>query len=100
MANDLDILCRQDVWETVSSLGMIENLPIYDVTVATMFSGALTFGTKWGIGSFDVEELIDTAEIIEALPFVRLEHVICYKQIRSSTKDLLHLEALKVSGYL
>ena len=65
-----------------------------------MFSVAVTFGTKWGIGNFDVEELIDTAEIIDALPFVRLEHVIRYKQIRSSAKDLLHLDALKVSGYL
>ena len=100
LANDLDIVCRQEVWETVSSLGTIEYLPIYDVTVSTMFSGAVTFGTRWGIGSFDVEELIDTAEIIDALPFVKLEHVIRYKQIRSSAKDLLHLDALKVSGYL
>ncbi len=100
LANDLDILCRQDVWETVSSVGTIEYLPTYEVTVATMFNGAVTFGTKWGIGDFDVEELIDTAEIIDALPFVRLEHVIRYKQIRSSAKDLLHLDALKVSGYL
>ena len=100
LANDLDIVCRQEVWETVSSLGTFEYLPMYDVTVSTMYGGTVTFGRKWGIGDFDVEELIDTAEIIDALPFVRLEHVIRYKQIRPSAKDLLHLDALKSSGYL
>jgi hypothetical protein len=59
-----------------------------------MADGALTFGTKWGIGNFDVDELIATAEVLEGLPFVRLEHVIGYKKIRSSEKDIQHLEAL------
>lgn len=98
-ANDLDVLCHQDVWELISSIGTTEFLPAYDVTVAKLFGGAVTFGTRWGIGDFDVGELIETAEVIDALPFVRLEHVICYKKIRSSEKDLRHLGALKASGY-
>ena len=65
-----------------------------------MADGAVTFGKKWGIGKFDVDELIDTAEIIDGLPFVRLEHVICYKKIRASAKDLLHLDKLRAAGYL
>ncbi len=99
LSNDLDILCRKDVWETVSQIGCIEFLPEYDVTVATLSGGAVTFGMEWGIGNFNIDELINTAEIIDALPFVRMEHVICYKKIRSSEKDLLHLDALKASGY-
>ena len=98
-ANDLDILCRADVWEWVRKIGTEEYLPEYDVTVVTLADGALTFGTTWGIGCFDVSELIATAEIIDDLPFVRLEHVACYKEIRSSTKDRLHLDALISSGY-
>jgi hypothetical protein len=93
--NDLDIICREEVWNTVSQIGKVEYLHEYDVTVVTMADGALTFGTKWGIGDFDIDELIATAEIIDALPFVRVKHVICYKTIRSSEKDLLHLSALE-----
>lgn len=63
-------------------------------------SGAITFGMEWGIGDFNVGELIETAEIIDSLPFVKLEHVVRYKTIRSSTKDLWHLSALKASGHL
>jgi len=97
--NDLDILCRRQAWEIVRSMGKPEFLPEYDVTVVTMSEHALTFGTVWGIGDFDVDELIDTAEIISELPFVKLEHVICYKKIRSSEKDVLHLNALAASGH-
>jgi len=98
--NDLDILCRQEVWDIVSKKGMTKFLSGYGVTVASFFDGAITFGTEWGIGDFNVGELIETAEMIDSLPFVRLEHVVRYKTIRSSTKDLQHLSALAASGHL
>ncbi len=98
LTHDLDVICREEVWKTVSQIGSVEYLPEYDVSVVTMADGALTFGTKWGIGNFDIDELIATAEIIDALPFVRVEHVIGYKNIRASEKDLLHLDALSNFG--
>ena len=95
LAHDLDVICREEVWNIVSQIGRVDYLSDYDVSVVTMADGALTFGRQWGIGNFDIDELIATAEIIAALPFVRLEHVICYKKIRPSEKDLLHLDALE-----
>ncbi len=92
---DLDVICRRDTWDLVKTLGKVEYLSEYDVHVVTMDNGALTFGTRWGIGDFDVDQLIDTAEVIQGLPFVRLEHVMRYKQIRGSDKDLMHLQALR-----
>jgi len=97
LTHDLDVICGEEVWNIVSRTGSVEYLPEYDVSVVTMADGALTFGTKWGIGNFDIDALIATAEIIDGLPFVSLEHVICYKKIRSSKKDLLHLGALERS---
>ena len=99
VCNDLDILCKQDVWDIVSREGVKEFLPEYDVTVASFFDGAITFGTEWGIGDFNVTELIETAEMIDSLPFVRLEYVVRYKAIRSGEKDLKHLSALQASGH-
>ncbi len=98
-ANDLDIICRGSAWETVQQLGTMEYLDNYDVTVVTMCDGRLSFGTSWGIGDFDIDELIDSAEIIEGLPFVRLQHVVRYKLQRASDKDMLHLKALEDSRY-
>ena len=97
--NDLDVLCNQHVWDIVSHEGVMKFLPEYDVTVVSFLDGAITFGTEWGIGDFNVAELIETAEMIESLPFVRLEYVVRYKTIRSSEKDLQHLSALQASNY-
>jgi len=94
-SNDLDIICRGQAWEKVKAIGELEYLSKYDVTVVTMCGGRLTFGTKWAIGEFDIDELIDGAEEIDGLPFVRLEHVTNYKRISKRPKDLRHIEALK-----
>ncbi len=94
-SNDLDILCRRLAWKTVREIGELEYLSDYDVSIVTMCDGCLTFGPEWGIGNFDINELIDSAEVIDGLPFVRLEHVACYKGIIKRPKDLEHLQALE-----
>ena len=94
-SNDLDILCRRLAWKTVQEIGELEYLSDYDVTIVTMCDGRLTFGPEWGIGNFDINELIDSAEVIDGLPFVRLEHLACYKGIIKRPKDLEHLQALE-----
>ncbi len=94
-ANDLDIICRGTAWEMAKQIGTSQYLEEYGVTVVTICDGRISFGRSWGIGNFDVDDLIDTAEIIEDLPFVRLEHVVRYKTERASIKDIRHLEALK-----
>jgi hypothetical protein len=96
--NDLDVICRGAVWQRVRSAGEIVYLHQYNVEIVTMYQETLSFGTQWGIGDFDTDVLIDSAELIRGLPFVRLEHVISYKKIRRSPKDLVHLEALARSG--
>ena len=94
-ANDVDVICRGQAWEAVKELGSSEYLSQFDVTVVSLYDGRLTFGTEWGIGKFDTDALIDGAEDIDGLPFVRLEHVENYKKLSRRSKDLQHLEALK-----
>ena len=93
-ANDLDVICRGTAWELAAGLGELVLLPEHGVTIASLFDGAITVGTEWAIGTFEIDELIDTAEIIDGLPFVRLEHVAAYKRLAGRPKDLHHLELL------
>jgi hypothetical protein len=93
-SNDLDIICRGRAWDYIKGVGETEYLAEYMLSIVSMFDGSLTFGTTWGIGAFDTDELIDSAELIDGLPFVRLEYVAKYKKISKRPKDLQHLEAL------
>lgn len=98
-SNDLDIICRRTAWELAKTVGELEYLQDYDVTIAKLLDGRITLGTQWGIGCFDIDELIDGAEIIDGLPFVRIRHVVQYKTERASAKDVVHIQAFQNSSY-
>ena len=95
--NDLDVLSRGAAWTRAAELGELVFLPEHDLEVVSFFEGALTIGTRWAIGEFDTDELIDSAEIIDGLPFVLLEHVVRYKQTAGRPKDLAHLRLLEAA---
>ena len=92
--NDLDVICRGVAWEQAQTIGQLYYDEEYGVDIVEMHDGRLTFGTQWGIGKFDIDSLIGGAEIIEELPFVKLQHVVTYKNIRGSDKDRRHLQLL------
>lgn len=98
-SNDLDVLCRGEAWQVAQRIGRVTVLEDYNVTVATICNDQISFGTQWGIGDPDVNRLIDEAEMIGGLPFVHMRHVIAYKQIRSSTRDIRHLVILEKNGF-
>ena len=92
--NDLDVISRGAAWDRACELGDLVYLAEHDVEVVSFDDGAITVGTGWAYGEVDIDRLIDTAELIEGLPFVRLEHVVRYKQAAARPKDLIHLRAL------
>ena len=92
-AGDLDVICRGAAWETVQGLG--PTIEQHGVPVLSLFDGLVTFGTRWAIGDFDVDRLIDTADTLDGLPFVCLEHVIAYKRLADRPKDREHLRRLE-----
>lgn len=91
--NDLDVITRGAAWEAVLRIGTLGTFDDGNPCVHIL-DGRITFGTTWKYGRFDLDELIDTAETIDGLPFVRLEHVVTYKQAAGRPKDLEHLTAL------
>ena len=95
--SDIDVICRGNAWLQAQELGELVYLDEYDVHVVSIDNQRITIGTSWGIGEFNIDELIDTAEEISGLPFVRLQYVVDYKKIARRPKDLEHLKLL--SGF-
>jgi hypothetical protein len=92
---DLDVIVRGETWHQLKDLGVVV-MQGADETVH--LGNGLTFGRSWGYGVFDIEKLIDDAEIIEGLPFVQLDAVIEFKKIADRPKDREHLSSLRESG--
>ena len=97
--NDLDVICRGAAWEKVLAIGAWDYDEQYGDSLIILHGGKLSFGTRWAIGDFDTDELIDNSELIDELPFVQLENVVKYKLVRASPRDLQHLEALEESEF-
>ena len=93
-AADLDVIARGAAWAHAARHGEMVDLPDHGVVVASFFDGAVTIGNRWAIGDVSIDELIDTADTIDGLPFVALEHVRTYKLIADRRKDQEHLKLL------
>ena len=93
--HDLDVIVRGETWQHVKSLG---EMVMYGADETVDLGGGLTFGRSWAYGNFDIDALIDAAEIIEGLPFVRLDAVIEFKKIADRPKDREHLRNLEKGG--
>ncbi|MDH4125340.1 MAG: hypothetical protein OEW64_08970 [Gammaproteobacteria bacterium] len=89
---DIDIICRGAAWRRAQELGELSYLADFDLYVVSLDNDRISLGCRWGIGCFDIDELIDSAEVISGLPFVRLNFVIDYKRIAARPKDLVHLD--------
>ena len=91
---DVDVLARGPAWEAARALGPTVRLPHYGVDVVRLLDGRIDIGTVWGIGNVDVDDLIDSAEDIDGLPFAGLAHVRAYKELAGLPKDREHLRLL------
>jgi hypothetical protein len=94
---DLDVIVRDSAWSRVKQLGTVVmhgDDPVVDL------GNGLTFGRSWAYGNFDIEQLIEDAQMIDGLPFVRLEAVLEYKRIAGRPKDLRHIELMESAGLI
>ncbi|MCL1693784.1 MAG: hypothetical protein M3096_08880 [Actinomycetia bacterium] len=92
---DLDVITSEATWKRVEHFGTIEmhgEDPVVDL------GNGLTFGRSWAYGDVDVAQLIESAETIDGLPFVRLDAVAAYKRIAARPKDLRHIELMESAG--
>jgi len=97
--NDLDVISRGAAWEVAAAAGDLEVLSDGAV-IAAFFGGIITIGTRWAMGDFDLDELIDTSEMIEGIPFVLLKYVVAYKRFADRPKDRAHLASLAAWGHI
>lgn len=99
-ANDIDVVARGDAWAKASHLGEMVELPEHGIEVASFLEGAITVGTTWAYGDIDLDALIDSADLIDGLPFAKLSYVIAYKRAAARPKDVEHLRLLEQSSLL
>ena len=92
--NDLDVVVRGEAWKKVLKLGKPQKLPFGNKAIS-LFDGKIEIMNAWAPGKWDIDELIDTAEIIEGIRFVNLKTVLKWKKRMARPKDLKHIKMIE-----
>lgn len=84
-ANDIDLIVKQDLWkELIRTYTPFRGQDVSDEKIILQ-EGIDVFHTWPGFSN--IEQLIDTADYFNGIPFVQLQHVLTYKQQSLREKD-------------
>lgn len=94
-SHDIDIIVSEELWNHY------KNKPgwaVRDIPCDQYLEWEghdIEFWRSWGPGEWDISKMIKEAEIINGLPFVRLETVLKWKQLNGRPKDLMDVILIK-----
>ena len=91
--HDIDIIVTEDLWNEFK----IKNWEEKTAPSGSQYlcKGEIELWKDWRPGEWDILELIAEAEIIDDLPFVKLERVMEWKKISAREKDLIDVKTIE-----
>ncbi|MEV5557137.1 hypothetical protein AB0L44_26055 [Nonomuraea wenchangensis] len=91
---DLDVLARGPAWDVVLTLGVVPGTALSGHgLVVNHPTAAIEFVDQWTPG-WPTDYLIDSADLIDGIPFMRLGDVLAWKQRARRPKDLPDISAI------
>jgi hypothetical protein len=91
---DIDVVARGSAWEAATQLGQVIAAPYSDVRHVTLFDGDIDILDGWFPERWPVDDIIDGADLICGLRFVRLDIVVATKRMLARPRDLTHLRII------
>jgi hypothetical protein len=89
---DVDVVARGAAWERATELGPVLVAEGGDPVVRLESDAIEIFGGWLG---WDIDAIIEDAELVDGLPFARLEDVLAFKLAHGRPKDLEHARLLE-----
>lgn len=87
-SSDIDIITRGETWGWAKANGHVVSKEMSGLECAQFSDGAIEIYRDWYPGNWNIDELIETAEVIEGVPFVPLVAVIEWKKKMGREKDI------------
>lgn len=92
--NDLDIIVKPILWKKLSAIYSPKNSNNNN-NKEVIHIGNIEVFKDWKPWFNDINSLINSADIIDNLPFVRLEYVLKWKKIRNMEKDKKDIQLIE-----
>lgn len=92
--HDLDIIARGAAWEKALTLGDVVQAPMRD-HVVRLHDNSIEIFDGWKPGDWDIDALIDSAELIDGIPYVQLDEVLKWKKRMLRNSDVRDIKVLE-----
>ncbi len=92
--SDLDIVARGKAWEKAAELATPGGAEMGG-NIINLAAGLISIYDSWEPGDWNLDDLIDTADIFAKIRFVTLPNVLIWKKLMNRSKDLPDIAALE-----
>ena len=92
---DLDIVARGPAWERACAIGEWTVGRLDGEAMIHFWGGLIEVSRGWVPGEWDIDRLIDGADLIQGFRFAKLENVLLYKRSLKREKDILDILAIE-----
>lgn len=93
-ANDIDIVVTTELFRKLKEEGVYKAESLRD-RHEVLHRDDVRLYDSWAPDSWDIDEMIREADIIEGVPFVKIETVLEWKQIRNQDKDKIDIQLIE-----
>jgi hypothetical protein len=99
LKNDIDVIARGKAWEKAKTFSDPVETNSKLGSVVCLFDGTVEIFDAWPpAGMWDVEKLINDAEVIDGIRFVQLKSVAEWKNTRKKKSDEMDIQ--KINDFL
>ncbi len=95
---DIDVVARGAAWDTARQLGETSRAPYSSVQRIQLFDRRVEILDGWFPEVWSVDAIIDEADVIDGIRFVRLSIVVATKRWLRRDRDLKHLKIMEEHG--
>ena len=93
--HDIDVIATGEAWEIAQKNGLTTTGTHSTDTKESFFCNKIEIFNKWHPGEWNHLQLIQNADVIDGIRFVKLEDVLRYKKILNRKKDQEHIKILE-----
>ncbi|MBD3251542.1 hypothetical protein GF380_03765 [Candidatus Uhrbacteria bacterium] len=86
-SGDLDLLARGAAWDRLLEIGQVEDGDGCSKCIR-LANGKIEVYNQWCTASCNVDDVIRHADVIEGIPFAKLQDVLCWKSEMKRDKDV------------
>lgn len=93
---DIDLIARENVYEMAKGMGeMMETVSETEGVRIVRDEAEIEIFKHWTPGEWNVDELIDSADVIDGVRFVTLKNVMKWKRLLGRDKDQSDVELIE-----